>query len=41
MGFLMRKWDGTDPDKKDTYKGDYLMRWTLNGKYRDYAIKIE
>ena len=40
-GFLIIQWDGTDPEKKMTLKGDYLVRWTLDGKYRDYAIKIE
>jgi hypothetical protein len=40
-GFHMLKWDGTDPDKKETFNGDYLVRWTLNGKYRDYAIIVE
>jgi hypothetical protein len=39
-GFFMMKWDGVDPDKKITFKGDYIIRWTLNGKYRDYAIEI-
>jgi len=39
-GFLITTWDGIDPDKKMTFKGDYLVRWTLNGKYRDYAIQI-
>jgi len=37
----MIKWDGRDPEKKMTFKGDYLVRWTLNGKYRDYAIQID
>jgi len=40
-GFLIITWDGIDPDKKMTFKGDYLVRWTLNGKYRDYAIQID
>jgi len=40
-GFHMIKWDGRDPEKKMTFKGDYLVRWTLNGKYRDYAIQID
>ena len=40
-GFQMIKWNGTDPNKKFTFKGDYLVRWTLNGKYRNCAITIE
>jgi hypothetical protein len=40
-GFRMIKWDGTDPDKKMTFKGDYIVRWTLNGKNRNCAVTIE
>ncbi|MEP7110471.1 MAG: hypothetical protein ABI760_20925 [Ferruginibacter sp.] len=40
-GFRITRWDGIDPDGKIEFKGEYLVRWTLNGKYRDYAIKIE
>src|ERR1700733_12951749 len=32
-GFKMIKWNGIDPDRKITFKGDYLVRWTLNGNY--------
>jgi hypothetical protein len=39
-GFRMIKWDGIDPEGKITFKGDYLLRWTLNGKYSERVIKI-
>lgn len=35
------EWDGTDPEKKDHYKGDYRVRWTLGNGYREYAITIK
>jgi hypothetical protein len=40
-GFCMIKWNGTDSNKKMIFRGDYLVRWTLNGKYRDCAIIVE
>lgn len=39
-GFRMIKWDGTDPDHTEKYRGEYLIRWKLGDGYRDYAIEI-
>ena len=35
------EWDGTDPQKKITLKGDYLVRWTLENEYREFPISIK
>jgi hypothetical protein len=37
---FMIEWDGTDPDKKDNYKGDYRIRWTMGNEYREYPVNI-
>jgi len=34
------EWDGTDPRKKITLKGDYRVRWTLGKEYREFSISI-
>ena len=39
-GFFMIKWDGKDPAKKATFKGDYKIRWTINGGYREFPVVI-
>jgi hypothetical protein len=35
------EWDGTDPQNKEQYKGDYRIRWTLGNGYREYPITIK
>ncbi len=30
-GLFMIQWDGKDPENKQTLKGDYKVRWTING----------
>ena len=39
--FSIMEWDGTDPDKKQTYAGDYLIRWTLTDGYRQFPVTIK
>jgi hypothetical protein len=34
------EWDGTDPEKKMNFKGDYRIRWTLGNDYREFPISI-
>ena len=34
------EWDGTDPEKKINFKGDYRVRWTLGNDYREFPITI-
>ena len=34
------EWDGTDPNSKKAYKGDYKIRWTLGSGYREFPITI-
>lgn len=33
-------WDGTDPEKKIDFKGNYRIRWTLGEQYREFPISI-
>ncbi len=33
-------WDGKDPSGKATYKGEYKIRWTINGGYREFPVVI-
>lgn len=40
-GFFMITWDGKDPAKKATYKGDYKIRWTINGGNREFPVVIK
>jgi len=35
------EWDGTDPEKKINFKGDYRVRWTLGNEYREFPIRIK
>jgi len=37
--FIMT-WDGKDPSGKKTFKGDYRIRWSINGGYREFPITI-
>lgn len=39
-GFFMITWDGKDPAKKSNYKGDYKIRWTIKGGYREFPVVI-
>jgi hypothetical protein len=34
-------WDGKDPAKKTTYKGEYKIRWTIGSGYREFPIAID
>jgi len=38
--FVM-EWDGTDPDTKQKYVGDYTIRWTLTDGYRQFPVTIK
>ena len=33
-------WDGKDPEKKETYSGEYKIRWSINGGYREFPVVI-
>jgi hypothetical protein len=33
-------WDGKDPQQKATYKGDYKIRWTTEGGYREFPVAV-
>jgi hypothetical protein len=35
------EWDGKDPETKKQYKGDFRIRWTQAGGYREYPITIK
>jgi hypothetical protein len=39
-GTFMITWDGNDPAKKATYKGDYKIRWTIGTGYREFPVVI-
>ncbi len=39
-GFRMIKWNGTDPDNAEKYRGDYQIRWNLGDGYRVYKVSI-
>lgn len=39
-GIFIITWDGKDPAKKETYKGDYKIRWTIGKGYREFPIVI-
>jgi hypothetical protein len=38
---FIKEWDCKDPAKKATFKGDYNIRWTTSGGYREFPIVIE
>ncbi|MCK4965668.1 hypothetical protein KAS50_01480, partial [bacterium] len=40
-GFFLVKWDGTNPDKNEKYKGDYRIRWTFGNEYREFPVVIK
>ena len=39
-GFYTTTWDGKDPAKKVTFKGEYKIRWTTAGGYREFPVVI-
>jgi len=39
-GIFLITWDGKDPAKKETYKGDYMIRWTIGKGYREFPVSI-
>lgn len=39
-GQFMIEWDGKDPAKKAELKGDYKVRWTINGGCREFPVII-
>jgi flagellar hook assembly protein FlgD len=38
--FHTMTWDGKDPKKKETYKGEYKIRWTTAGGYREFPVVV-
>ena len=40
-GTFIITWDGKDPAKKVTYKGDYRIRWSIGDGYREFPIVID
>jgi len=39
-GTFLITWDGKDPARKDTYKGNYKIRWTIGTGYREFPVVI-
>jgi hypothetical protein len=39
-GTFMITWDGKDPARKDIFKGEYKIRWTIGTGYREFPIVI-
>ena len=40
-GIFIITWDGKNPAKKVTYKGDYKIRWTMGKGYREFPVVIK
>ena len=40
-GIFLITWDGIDPAKKASFKGDYKIRWTIGKGYREFPVVIE
>ncbi len=40
-GITVLRWDGTDPDGKETFEGDYRIRWTMAEGYREFGITVK
>ena len=40
-GIHIFPWDGTDPDHTTTFRGDYRIRWTFAGGYREFPVTLE
>jgi hypothetical protein len=41
LGFHMLQWDGIDPEKKEVFKGNYLVRWTTHDGYWDCWVEVK
>lgn len=39
--FHTMTWDGKDPANKDKYSGDYKIRWTTAGGYREFPVVVK
>ncbi len=39
-GTFIQQWDGKDPSGKSSLKGDYKIRWTINGGYREFPVVV-
>ena len=37
---LIGTFNGLDPAGRETFAGDYRIRWTFRGGYREYPIRI-
>jgi hypothetical protein len=40
-GIFMITWNGKDPVHKETFKGDYKVRWTIGKGYREFPVIIK
>jgi flagellar hook assembly protein FlgD len=38
--FHTMTWDGKDPSKKTKYSGEYKIRWTTAGGYREFPVNV-
>jgi hypothetical protein len=41
QGFSTIVWNGKDPEGKKTFKGDYKIRWTTAGGYREFPVVVD
>ncbi|MEP7110302.1 MAG: hypothetical protein ABI760_20070 [Ferruginibacter sp.] len=39
-GVFITRWDGKDPENKVIYKGEYRIRWTIGGGYREFPVVV-
>ncbi|MDP6779762.1 MAG: hypothetical protein QGI83_23600, partial [Candidatus Latescibacteria bacterium] len=40
-GITVLRWDGTDADGKETFEGNYRVRWTMSEGCREFGITIK
>jgi hypothetical protein len=40
-GTFIQQWDGKDPSGKASIKGNYKIRWTINGGIREFPVVID
>lgn len=40
-GVFFIQWDGKDPQTKEQLKGNYVVRWSKDGGYREFPIAIQ
>jgi hypothetical protein len=40
-GFYTMTWDGKDPAGKNTFKGEYKIRWTTSGGCREFPVVVD